>query len=323
MMKKKSKLSKKLAIFVLIVILIITTFRIGDEVLKNIALKDSGALFGGKLENSYEYAGYFILDKNNGSYKICGTAFVSPTQAITAAHCIDNGEAYVGVGKFSNNQNDYISVIDINVHPQWEKSDIVGNDMALLTLAKPVYLNEYAELGEASPGCNYLIVGYGQQDEETNFKPLRKSAELCVEELSDLNESISFNGKDGGLCFGDSGSPIFEKGTNKFVTIASRIDSCYIANFGVGPKLDTQIDLATFNFDEAPTGFKCGAIDTNGDGRLTIIDYSDFADSFLEKCTDSYSDKICGGKDVNKDGKVDLIDYASFAKRYQKANCKL
>jgi hypothetical protein len=73
------------------------------------------------------------------------------------------------------------------------------------------------------------------------------------------------------------------------------------------------------------TSVDCGAIDVNGDNKLTIIDLQAFNEVYGKKCNvapASYpSNTSCGPKDVNQDGKIDIVDYQSFTARYQTANC--
>lgn len=68
----------------------------------------------------------------------------------------------------------------------------------------------------------------------------------------------------------------------------------------------------------------CGAMDSNDDEKLTVIDFASFAQVYNKSCTNVgqiYNN--CGSRDVNSDSKIDIVDFASFASRYGKDSCVL
>ena len=71
----------------------------------------------------------------------------------------------------------------------------------------------------------------------------------------------------------------------------------------------------------------CGAMDTNNDGKLTIVDFAAFVKVYQKKCEGvalSTSAKTsCGNQDSNNDGTINIIDFSSFKKRYGLASCSL
>ncbi len=65
----------------------------------------------------------------------------------------------------------------------------------------------------------------------------------------------------------------------------------------------------------------CGAMDVNGDGKLTIIDLAAFAKLYKTSCSASTGTLSCGSKDSNGDGKIDIIDLSAFASEYLLTSC--
>jgi len=287
--------------------------------------EDSSAIFGGRLESGYDFAGYMVSDKGNGDIEVCGTVIINKTTAITAAHCVDsNLKVSIGLGNFSTNINDYYTVAKVDIHPNWENGKSISSDVAVLTLQDPIILNTYGEISTAEISCDYTVVGYGKQDNNNDYYPLRKSADLCIESTNFSDESISFNGEDGGLCFGDSGSPIFKKGTNQFVSVASRIDACYTKNFGVGSDLSEQIDKFNIGPDNPVlAGTVCGSIDDDNNKILNASDLNTFVNLYnqKQKCSDVSQNYTCGSKDFDRNGLIELVDFGNFAKKYVSGRC--
>jgi len=314
---------QKLIKFVFLILMIFAFIGFAEKIRQNLKPDDSAAIFGGELASGHDFAGYMISDKGTGNMEVCGTAIINQDTAITAAHCADdNTPIFIGVGQFSLNPTNYYTVESVEIHPNWSSGYGIASDIAVLKLKDPILLTTYATIGTASTGCDYKIVGYGKQDNSENFMPLRKSADLCIKSTDFNDGSISFEGETGGLCFGDSGSPIFKAGTNEVVTLASRIDACYTNNFGTGSDLSEQ--FTKINADTNPTttiASLCGGIDANSDGLLNIADLDSFVRVYGVKCEDTSRVYTCGKKDSDSDGDVDLIDLSNFAKRYSIGKC--
>ncbi len=310
-----------------IILAIFAFIGLAERIRQQLQPNDSSAIFGGKLESGYSFSGYFVSDKGGGNLEICGMVLINSTTAVTAAHCADdNTPMYIGLGDFSNNPNNYYLVKSANILPAWAANNPISADIAVLTIDTPVTLTEYAQIATADESCNYTVVGYGKQDNGDNYYPLRKSATLCINSTDFSDGSISFTGSDGGLCFGDSGSPIFKTGTNQFVTIASRIDSCYTKNFGTGADLSEQIakfNLGASNNTNQASGDICGGIDADNNNLIDSVDLNVFISFYNQDkvCTDGGNKYSCGARDSNNDGRIDLIDLSSFALKYLTGQC--
>ena len=92
----------------------------------------------------------------------------------------------------------------------------------------------------------------------------------------------------------------------------------------------TDTTLPTFT-PTIITGVRCGKVDIDGDGKLSLFDFGSqeigFAARYRDNCPDSQEDHLsylpCGGKDQDQNGVIDLFDFASFARRYKTNSCAL
>src|SRR5260221_6653085 len=216
---------RRFTIIVIIIILLISAAASFAVLTGNLAPTDTSALYGGKLEDGYHYAGYLIAFENDSKVTTCGVTFLSGNIAISAAHCIPNNSTiYVGTNQFRLQSSDNISASDATINPGWVGKPL--KDISILKLSRAVNLSEFAQIATPQVGCNYEVVAYGRN--ETSIpgdlsSKLRKSSEICIQDILQGEALIQGNG--GGICFGDSGSPVFEKGTNKIVGIISSIIS--------------------------------------------------------------------------------------------------
>lgn len=255
-MKKKDKSLKfMLIILILYSLLAFGFFMLGKLKEPDTAPEESSALYGGKIANNeYPYAGYLISYDNDESASICGTVYLSDTTAISAAHCFDNKvTAYLGYSLFNFNLDQNFLAQDTIINPLWNGKN-VDSDLAVIRLPLDFYqVKDFAEIGSPQIGCNYEVLGYGKTEndsERSQLDKLRKKAQFCIEEID--SKTFYLKGKDGGICFGDSGSPIFEMGTNKVVGIISSItttkshtdeDPCSIGNRAIAVRTDKNLQF--------------------------------------------------------------------------------
>lgn len=80
----------------------------------------------------------------------------------------------------------------------------------------------------------------------------------------------------------------------------------------------------TIPIDPDEPAAECGNMDSDGDGKLTVIDFASFAQNYNKSCSNSgFTPNSCGSRDTNNDGKIDIVDFASFANRYDKPSCAI
>lgn len=251
---KKTKINFK--VFVIVAFLLVSNILIATLLFyKNINPDFSSAIFGGKEEDSaYPYAGYAVSYISPTTIDNCGTVFINPSIALSAAHCFPTkSQTYLGLGEYNSSKNFNYPVSDITILPKWDGKDN-SKDLAVIKLLNPISnANSFVRIVAPQIGCNYEILGYGKTEDNEKLKSgekLRKSAVLCIEKITD--ELIYLRGEDGGICLGDSGSPIFEKGTNNLVGINSAIttdkdplqnDPCFIGNKSIAVRIDNNLDF--------------------------------------------------------------------------------
>lgn len=212
-------------------------------------LNQSEAVYNGKSESGYEYVGYMFVELPSGSVGLCGVSFISPTKALTAAHCLENGysELFVNTGDYdrSYETNSY-SLKSAQMSPDYDQPisnfDAGFNDIAVIELEEEVSINTFAKIAKPEAGCDYYIVGYGRNEDQEQFD--RRGIDICIDKVEAqrviINKSESF------FCDGDSGTGIYKKDTNQLVAIVSTYSSdtgCEAGDVFYGTRVDANIDF--------------------------------------------------------------------------------
>lgn len=103
-----------------------------------------------------------IMLKRNGNH-ICGGSILTENFVVTAAHCMKNDPSVFSVGYGSMYKYDFsmksASVQSIHIHPGWQPSRGLSNDIALMRLTKPMELNERTAAPICLPPIGYTPSG--------------------------------------------------------------------------------------------------------------------------------------------------------------------
>ncbi|XP_033841863.2 chymotrypsin-like elastase family member 1 [Periophthalmus magnuspinnatus] len=172
---------------------------------------------------------------NDGSfYHICGGTIVDSFYIMTAAHCIlssDPQQYRAVVGEYNldhyEGSEQLHRVEKIVVHPHWNGDLGLGNDIAILRLADPIYDNGHVAIANLpSPGATLpnnfecVITGWGLIDFSGSVPAILQEAPIPVVEHSVCSqpdwwgslakETMVCAGGDGIIsgCQGDSGGPL-------------------------------------------------------------------------------------------------------------------
>lgn len=206
---------------------------------------DEAFVVGGQPESGYAPVGY-LHNKLYPEYKTwCGATLIAPSVVITASHCVDGGAAQnldVGFGVVGTTPP--VAVSAIHMHPSYvyrqEGDFLPWDDVAVLELATPVTAIPPATLARAQTGgCDARYVGYGRNVPgdgyvTEGYDGERRSAQMCID--AENPHELYIHGKDGGLCWGDSGGPLLADGTTRVFGVLSRhaprIDSNYSCEDG-------------------------------------------------------------------------------------------
>lgn len=240
---------------VFLIILVIVGLKIKDQ----LAPADSSALFGGRLESFYPTAGFLVIFQDDGIVDFCGVSFTTNTSGVTAAHCFDkSGERFVGKGEFTLDRSKLTPISSFVQKTGWDHTHS-DNDLSTFSLASSIGLDDSILVADVVDGCNYRVVAYGRTETETTTlsatRP-RKSAQVCATVVD--NNIIKLTG-DGGICLGDSGSPVYIEGTNQVIGVISAITRtdnskpiCYVGNTANVVRLDTNKSFLNNSFFVKP-----------------------------------------------------------------------
>ena len=211
---------------------------------------------------------------------VCGGAFVSPTQVVSAAHCFadfrqDEIQAWAGITNMSDRSNaSSLSIASITQHPDYVP-DTYANDIALVTLSAPVSarlgvraiglpVNEDAATWPAT-GTTAIVSGWGETDPNVLVAsdPLQAGTVQVLASPSDATcglygavylprEQVCAGLPQGGVdaCEGDSGSAltVFVNGEPVMAGIASAGAGCANEGFpGLYVRVTSYLDWLAAN----------------------------------------------------------------------------
>lgn len=103
-------------------------------------------------------------------------------------------------------------------------------------------------------------------------------------------------------------------------------DGCTYQQVATAGKTLDELDAACTGEPLGGDGTECPPIDSGGgangepDGKLTLVDFSAFAQVYRTECVTT-TEEGCGSVDVNGDGKVGLIDFSNFILFYNTDSC--
>lgn len=253
---------KTIITLIVLVVAGIGTFFIAQAIQEELSAEDSSALYGGRLEYGYPQAGFILAFDQNWSLSLCGYTVLNQNVGITASHCIDNARAmYLGRGQFTPDPTGLIEVSRAVQKDGWVSNRIRSDDFAVLNFNDNFnYFDAFSEVASPVEGCHYRVVAYGLTENPNDNVP-RKSARLCTVKIDD--KTMWVRGFDSGICFGDSGSPVFYNNTNKVVGVIASIihenpedaaEPCSFNNTAIVVRADKNSELINENIRSANAG---------------------------------------------------------------------
>ena len=235
----------------------------------------ASAISNGQVDDSgkFPYVGMVLVPASDGFFWMCsGTLLEGGKKVLTAAHCIDDyGDPGAETAYFSP-KDDPQSLSDFRVgtihpHPKWCIGCGPGlkgfdtHDVAVIVLDEPISMSKTARL----PAEGYVdtlkkakvdIVGYGMR--RVKGKPKLARTDIRYYALARLvpsnhvhsDEFVKLSagiGKDdmGGTCFGDSGGPNIEHGTDTVLAVTSYGNNAICAGVGYSNRVDLK-DILSF-----------------------------------------------------------------------------
>jgi trypsin len=226
---------------------------------KNVVQARSRIIGGRDVTNRNEFPFYAITNSNTTT---CGATLLWGNVLITAAHCGEKAwSAGVWIGGntalFNKTNSKYYSTQRVIIHPNYDP-DLVINDIALIILDNYTTDIPFAQLNYdiAVPKISSLVtaIGYGRTSERGSLSPTLQKVDLQVESykvcvrtydtakdnLQLCNRGLKEGGKD--ACGGDSGGPLFIKGTTIISALVSYGYGCARKRV---PAVNTRISAYT------------------------------------------------------------------------------
>ncbi|NXC41799.1 PROC protein, partial [Penelope pileata] len=236
-------------------------------------------LIGGSVGKRGFSPWQIMLQNNKGKF-LCGGVLIHPFWVLTAAHCIETGDALkVRLGKYHRlrtEANEQTIRVDRYVRHENYSKEASDNDIAMLHLAEPVVYNKYAlpiclpsrELAEREltrSGRQMVVTGWGStSDEKRNYSALLSFIEIPIVPRDEcaraMTHAISDNmlcagspGDRKDSCSGDSGGPMITKYQNTWflVGLVSWGEGCgRVEKFGVYTKVSQYLEWIQHNIDK-------------------------------------------------------------------------
>ena len=243
-----------------------------------VAVSPVGAVTDGELDGEgHPYVGLMVAQDEDGNplWRCSGT-LISPTIFLTAGHCTEDPAEHVEIWFDADVTNaalhDYPFNGDVGgtpyTHPDYDPNAFFLFDLGVVVLDEPVYMDEYGVLPTLNQldqyatqrGQNKLTftsVGYGLQESFPDAAAWKNEAVrirlVAYPRLIQINKGfltvgdmsilVSNNANTGGLCFGDSGGPLFLEDTNLIVGVNSYVLNNGCAGTGGIYRIDQEDDL--------------------------------------------------------------------------------
>ena len=238
------------------------------------AVTPAMAIKYGELDGErHPYVGLMVAyDEDGNPLWRCSGTLIAPQLFLTAGHCTedpaDHVEIWFGGDITDAELNNYPTEGDFGgtpyTHPDYDPNAFYTHDLGVVVLDEPVYMDEYGQLPEVGQydylatqrGRNddtFTAVGYGLQNANKNHLSALRLRMLAHPRLIILNRGIagdfsilmSNNANTGGICFGDSGGPLFYGGddSNLLVGVTSFVLNSQCAGTGGVYRIDRADDL--------------------------------------------------------------------------------
>lgn len=238
------------------------------------------AITNGQPDNGrHPYVGLAVFDDADGPAWRCSVSLLSPTVVLTAGHCTDGAVAarvWFDENVQTNPEYPFSGATSYDGIPYTNPDFCIGcgnglpgfaqRDVGIIVLTEPVpksVVNEYADLPtadyvdeELAPNARVTLVGYGVQEQIRGNGPpvwtglrvrLMADARLVSGSFVHSDEFIRVTANPaagGGTCFGDSGGPVLDHGTDTVLAVNSYVTNGNCAGVTYSQRIDIPEVLA-------------------------------------------------------------------------------
>jgi secreted trypsin-like serine protease len=240
----------------------------------------AGITHGEPDGDEHPHVGLLVFDVDGAPAWRCSGTLLSPTVMLTAGHCTfgtSGGRVWFESDATDTAATGYpfpggtsVEFSEIHTHPDYVDEAFYLFDVGVAILSEPVASPRYGELADVG-FLDGLATGRGLQNQQ--FTPVGYGIQSIVPEeqidlvryqatvrLIDVNgtagvpagASVTFTNSPGeankgGTCFGDSGGPVFVKGTDVIAAVTSFGLNANCVGLGGGYRVDTADDQAFIN----------------------------------------------------------------------------
>ncbi len=224
----------------------------------------AGAITNGEIDaDGHPHVVLILMDVDNAPAFRCSGTLIAPTYVLTAGHCTSNfpDEPFTGMRVFLDSDvdgnratNNYPfggsdgfpaqNVVEAKrwaAHPNYPLAPFFVNDVGMIELEEPVWLDEYGTLPAVDSldalktrrglkNQTFTAVGYGLQQINPVFVQSARVRMVAHPKLIQINTPgftgdfsllLSNNHSTGGTCFGDSGGANFLGDSNVVAAVTS------------------------------------------------------------------------------------------------------
>jgi hypothetical protein len=235
----------------------------------SVAPQANAVQYGQPDGDGHPYVGVLVaLDSSGQGLWSCSGALIAPDVFLTAAHCVEPPAAFAAVSFNAGPLFAGSWIFGLPVpHTDWSGALTLPNthDVGVVLLATEVNDKGFAVLAQEGfldslatqrglQGISFTVVGYGLQsvkptlgDDPMRYVATTKLVNLRSALTDGYNLHFSSNPGhwSGGICFGDSGGPVFYGTTNIVVAVNSFVmnQNCKGSGFGYRVDQDSARDF--------------------------------------------------------------------------------